>query len=596
MRRTALTVEHVLYLLILLLAACLRFYRLGTAPLSDNEATLALQALRASQMERGQEALTLAPQPGYTVTTGLLFFLFSSSDFMARAVSAVCGALMAGLPFFFRKQLGRRNSLLVALGIAIDPGLVTASRLAGGPAPAIFLSLLAIHFWQDKKPAWAGVSAGLASLFGSAFVHGALIAAATWLILYRKQRPLATTHDSEETPKNEGEQLPYLSKVNQPLQQFALFALGSIILGSTAFLLFPEGLADWLNTWMAYFQGWFQPEATPAVLPLAALCFYEALAFLLAIMSLLHQFARLGTHGTPLPMLHRVAYTWAGIGMALTWLYPGRQVMDITWVIIPLWILACNELENLLPARLHIVSLIHAILVLVLTGLLWNTLISPIQAPAAATISWVWIRLVVIIGILSLIALISTLVYLAYNWELSRVGLSLGMGSFLFLYTISTMWGASQVRMNLPQELWTPGPATGQVGLFLDTVHDLSRWNRGTETDLEVLYTVSSPALTWYLREFRNARYVNHLPEMQQPPVVITTQESQVTALAATYRGQDFVWWIRPGWGTVLPPDLVRWLAFKEAPLFQEEIILWARSDLFPGGSLENALEVQNGP
>jgi hypothetical protein len=61
------------------------------------------------------------------------------------------------------------------------------------------------------------------------------------------------------------------------------------------------------------------------------------------------------------------------------------------------------------------------------------------------------------------------------------------------------------------------------------------------------------------------------------------------------YLGQDFIFQVFPGWTQVLPNDLIRWLAYREAPLVQNQVILWARTDLFPGGILEAAVST-SGP
>ena len=48
-------------------------------------------------------------------------------------------------------------------------------------------------------------------------------------------------------------------------------------------------------------------------------------------------------------------------------------------------------------------------------------------------------------------------------------------------------------------------------------------------------------------------------------------------------------WRIKPGWQGGLPMDWLawpRWLVFRDAPQQVEHLILWARSDLFPGGEM----------
>ncbi len=67
------------------------------------------------------------------------------------------------------------------------------------------------------------------------------------------------------------------------------------------------------------------------------------------------------------------------------------------------------------------------------------------------------------------------------------------------------------------------------------------------------------------------------------PSLVIARMTGQTPRLAETYRGQDFGWWVSPAWEGALPPDFLRWVTTHQAPLRLDQVIVWARSDLFPG-------------
>jgi hypothetical protein len=69
------------------------------------------------------------------------------------------------------------------------------------------------------------------------------------------------------------------------------------------------------------------------------------------------------------------------------------------------------------------------------------------------------------------------------------------------------------------------------------------------------------------------------------PPVVIS-QQFEEPRLDENYRGTDFLWQEAPAWQGGLPENFLNWLIFREAPTMQEKVVLWARSDLFPDGSL----------
>jgi len=149
------------------------------------------------------------------------------------------------------------------------------------------------------------------------------------------------------------------------------------------------------------------------------------------------------------------------------------------------------------------------------------------------------------------------------------------------------MWGASQLRANQPQELWSRPPATGQADLFTSTMLDLSRWKTGFSHQIDAISIVDVPSLRWILRDYPNIRFYNHLPTGALPSIIITRQDQEAPALTTSYRGQDFTWWIQSGWTGALPANLLEWITFRKGPLLDEKLILWARSDLFPGGTLD---------
>ena len=96
------------------------------------------------------------------------------------------------------------------------------------------------------------------------------------------------------------------------------------------------------------------------------------------------------------------------------------------------------------------------------------------------------------------------------------------------------------------------------------------------------------PSLQWSLRGFPNARFETALSAAESPAVVITLKGNEAPVLAEKYRGQDFVWSLSPGWPGAVPEDFLNWLAYRNAPLAQGQVIVWARVDIFPGGTPGN--------
>ncbi len=128
-----LTKEHLIYGLAILLAMGLRFIGLGNTPLSDTEASSALQALSAFQPGH----VISGGQPGYVLLTAVNFFLTGSSEFFARFWPAVFGTLLVLVPYLGRERLGQKAALVMAFAVAIEPSLVAVSRQADGRMLAI---------------------------------------------------------------------------------------------------------------------------------------------------------------------------------------------------------------------------------------------------------------------------------------------------------------------------------------------------------------------------------------------------------------------------------------------------------------------------
>ena len=104
-----LTLEIVLYSLAFLLALFLRLLNLGAAPLSDQEAGWALQALQIARPETAAASQGSGAQPAYVILTGLTFIFLGANDFLARFWPALAGAL--GRPALQRLAVRAAGSL-----------------------------------------------------------------------------------------------------------------------------------------------------------------------------------------------------------------------------------------------------------------------------------------------------------------------------------------------------------------------------------------------------------------------------------------------------------------------------------------------------
>ncbi len=570
MNRKWLTIENSLYTIAFILGLVLRWLNLGVFPLSDAEASWALQALSLSRAE----VFSAGPQPAFIALTSFIFTIFGSSNALARLWPALAGGLLVFFPIFFRNKFGRTAALVMAFGLALDPGLVALSRQAGGPMAAISFTVLALGSAYSGASILTGVLGGLALLSGPAVIHGMLGLFLTWLVV----RALNLAQLFDRVGEHGVERRPRLL-------QGLLALVATILIAGTLFFRFPNGLSAWMGTLPAYFSTWLTPSGVPALRLGAALLVYQPLAVIFGVIGGVRHWRDKSDFVPHFGL-------WFVVAFLLALIYPARQVSDIAWAIIPLWGLAAMEISAVSTAEREQrwIYLGQAGLMFLLLALFWLNLAGLVQ-PVANAQAYT-LRLAVMAGLLALIILTAVLIGLGWSWQTARIGVIIGLCAALGTYMLATIWSASQLNAYRQPDLWVTAPTTGDADLLSSTVGDLSEWNFGLRESIDLAVAVDSPALRWLFRDFDQVNYLSGepvLPAGESPSVVIIRQTQEEPSLSASYRGQDFVWWVSPGWQGALPADLTGWLTARKAPLNLEHVILWARADLFPGGSAEPA-------
>jgi hypothetical protein len=585
-----LTLEHLLYSAALILALFVRLVNLGAAPLSELEASWALQALDASPFSDGNVPQAAPPgsQPAYVLLTGLLFSLLGSSEGLARLLPALAGSLLVLAPAMFRGPLGRRAALLLAFGLALDPGLAAVSRQAGGPMPALSFSMLALGFAWLRRPVVAGILAGMALLSGPAVLLGAVGLGLAWLV-FRLLIGRTTPVDNEtSTPE---EWMP-----RQPLRSGLAAAGVTVLVVGTLFLLAPQGLAGWANTLPDFLSGWLRTSRVLPLTPAAALLLYAPLPLLFAAVSAVRALVAFGRTPPPVEdneealepaaLENQIAFLlglliWAVIALLIVLLYPARQVADLVWVLVPLWALASVELARHIPRPPDVlVSLGQAVVIVVLFALARLNLAS-MSLPFTTGENFN-LRLAVLGGLVLLLLITSLLIALGWSARAAANGLVWGVGVGLLFYTVAALWGAAHVRHNSPLELWAAPPGPGQMTLLRQTVREMARLDVGHPGYLSTALAVDSAALRWELRDILDLVIVQQPQEAGSPTLIITDRSAQTPALASGYRGQEFIWRETPAWTGALPPNFTGWWLKRTGPLLQDHIILWVREDIFP--------------
>ena len=577
--------EGWLYGLAFLIAVALRFIQLGAAPLTDSEATLALQALHLAQ---GQNEI-LAPQPAYLLFTSLFFTVIESTNFMARLVPALVGSILVFAPYFFRIKLGTRPALLLAFFFAIDPGLVALSRQPGGTILAVTFLLLAWGMWINRREIAAGVFLGLALLSGASVWSGLLVLLLTWIFL-RGMNPKRSTDESRvsESPLSNSpvshspDTNNYQLRITQYISRNTLLALlFTFLLAGTLFFTVPNGLSAALGSLPAYFKGWVSPSPSSASRTLFTFLVYEPLGISLAILSLVRGFRTSSKRVLRLSM-------WLGVALLLAVFY--RQPEELAWAIVPLLALAAMELSrafDLYREELVEVGVVVFAMFLLMVYIWYNIAgiaLNPVTAPATVPIFGVVQnpRAFVLYGSLAILVVSMGLVAFGWSMRTARLGATWAFALFFGLYSLAAAWGASGLRNPTGVELWLADSTRPLQADLLDaSVNDISNFSLGhIDAQPVTIYGVSSPALEWLLRN-NTVTVVDTLDPQLAPPIVITPVMNDL-GLPAAYRGQDFIWRQVPQWASLQNYDWVNWLVFRKLPLENETILLWARDDLFP--------------
>ncbi|MGB7095764.1 MAG: hypothetical protein WBD62_14070 [Anaerolineales bacterium] len=560
------TIEQTLYLLILILAIGIRVLRIDDVPMSDYEAGRALQALQASRGENPD----FSPGPAYPLLTGLTFFLFADNNAYARIWPILAGCCLVIFPYFIRSLIGRKAALILALGLALSPSLVAFSRIAGPEIMAVGFAMMAIGMVVYRKPILAGIFAGLTLLSGPSALQGLLGLGLAWLLgvfLSRMEilEPISDDEPIENTPR-----AIYLGLFS---------AVAVIFIAGTLFFRFPSGLGALTSIIPGYIQGWVTKSDTSISQLLVSLIIYNPIALIFGFLSIFQAWRYKDNFAQWLSL-------WAGISFILAIIYPGRDVFSWVWFLVPLWALASIEIAKyfrlgdaeLLP------SIGQALLIFLLMALGWLNLAG--LSMSGGVLETNQLRWAIIAGTVVLGGVTTLLIGLGWSVKTAKKGLVWGLLLGFGFYGISLMWGVSQLRPNGEKELIGLSPVSGNTNDLQVTLGDLSEWRTGMRDTLDVVLTTSSPSLMWEMRSWSEARFLPAVPIGELPSVIINKEDQPSPNLSIGYRGQDFAWWISPGWDGPLPENWPRWLVFRDAPQITSNLVLWARGDLFPGGIL----------
>jgi len=558
--------EGWLYMLAFLLALGLRIIHLGALPLTDAEAEPALQALHLTQGLKP----ALSPHPIYILFTTPVFFLYGgATNFLSRLMPALVGSALVFAPALFQRRLKPRPSLILAFFIAIEPGLVTLSRTAASGIFAITFLIFAWGFWINNRTRLAGAFAALALLSGPFIWAGLLSLGITWAIRQSMEGRSATKE--EETTYEE--EIVEETHPSIELRPALISFITTLLLVGTLFFLIPNGLSAALASLPEYLRGWGVSSGVTSGRLLFSLVIYQPLAVILALISIGRGWWQRSPRVIQLSL-------WLLVALLLAVFYPARQVSDIAWALIPLWSLASLELArhlNIHPDERREVLAIVLLTVFILI-FSWLDFAALVWLPIPSRESN--LRIGLLIG--SLLLLVISVFLVAFGWSVrsARFGAIWGVAIALGIFGFRGMLGAAGLRGAAYPELWSPLLRPAQAELLDMTISDLSEWSVGDRDALPVIISgINSPALEWTLRN-HPVSTMQALNPSASPDFIITSYQIDPT-LAASYRGQDFIWRQTPAWDTMQLQAWIHWIVLREMAQNNETIILWARDDLF---------------
>jgi hypothetical protein len=570
MRQRTINAEMGLFVLAFLVALAIRLIGLGRNPLTNAEATWALQAL---ELARGGSPV-LGGQPGYIVLTAFLFFLTSASDFVARFLPAIAGSMIVWATYLFRPYFGRTPALFLAFFLAIEPGLVAVSRQADGLMFAMAFGLLSAGFLYQRKAIPAGIFAGMALLGGPGFWMGLLIAALAFLS-YRLLSPSPTPTLEEDISESISQPEIWPWRAALP------WMVGTMVILGTLFLWVPAGISAIFTSLTAFLSGWAQPVVFPAGRMFILLVAYAPLAIILGGAGLIASLV--SRHRTDMFLVF-----WFFAALLIVVIYPGRHAPDLVWALVPLWALAARQATRFLElARSDLTAFAGQLsLVFVLLIFTWLNFVFLSSQPEGAQANQM--RWLTMAGSLLLMLVVAVLVAWGWSSQSAAGGLIWGLTAVLLIYTVSSTVNAGGLGRRPDAELWNRSPYVDQADLMLMTATQMSQWNTRAADALElVVVDVPAASLQWALRNYGAAHIASVLMPGTDPSMVITEEEEQ-PALAAGYTGQRFVWQRAPIWDGI---SWMRWAIVRAAPIRLTNIILWVRTDLHPGAAPDISVE-----
>ena len=564
--------QHLLIFLFLLCSAMIRFHDLGSIPLNDSEASLALSALNLAKGDFSN----LAPHPLYLAFTSLFFQFFSANNITARFFPALIGSVFPLLPLLFRKWVGSAFALLMSILLIFDPVLVSLSRQADSRMLAMFFFVLMAAFLLQEKFVFAGIAAGLFFLSGS-FTWYLIAVMVISFVIYAK---------ITKFQKNRRGVIASIKNNVKKRNSFIISALICVILIGTGFMRQPQLINSVIQSLIDFSEGWFKGGSflnKSLILLVGFIASYLLFIFFLLI-GLINKNGRY-SH------IEKTFLIYGAISFFFLIGYPATSLIDILIFLPFFYFFVCKGILKwwLIIQKNRKESMLIGTPIIGLVGFIWLAVLRILNLPLGS-IEYAQM-LVAIIGSVFLIGLMLLLIGWGWSLKIALSGFSFGFFTILFLFQASVNFHSFSPSRRPETEIWWASTYVEDSNILMNTVEEVSLWNTGIRNGLDIQITgVDLPSLRWQLRD-HNVILSNVLhPDNLSPVVVTKTNDNPL--LEDSYRGQKVPYFSELNWIQNIPMSLVtvdfyRWLFFRDSMIKQDNLFIWMRADLFVGNNIK---------
>ena len=564
-RKNALTILAAT--IILIFGVLIRFTRLSVQPLTSEEADLAWQAFQVSNAN-------LAESPGFVAQVSLAsltFFLTQANAFTARIGSVLIGCGLILLPWLWKKELGRSACLIISLALAIDPLLSASTRVLGSPMFAMATFLLALGFIKHKQFILAGIALAMAFLGGPSFWLGLTSLGLALLIKYLVERSASLTEDRGSLPS-------YLPIFEKPgLWSLLGGFLATLVIIGSFFLRYPAGLGSISAALLAFLQVFSNPSGVSFWQILLALLVYSIVPVAIGGVGIVN-----GIIKKDLTTIFLAS--WLAVALLLILLMPGRQVFDLIWVILPLYVLSGRVLSEVLDFTKE--GVWTRVVIMAFCLVICTFLTMTIRSFALNVYSSDQVLTFALSILVGVILLVLGFLLIGTGWGYKQSWQGLLYALLILAIILSTSGSLSWVgeRSGNKAEIWQTSSTLDAMHTLENVISEQSKYAYGKPTAASILVIANdSPAIRWALRKFEYVEFQSRYSGEVQADVILTDQTMNAS-INSDYRGTNITISNHPQWTLSSGKALFQWTQSRKINQVADQYYLWVKTDILPFG------------